>query len=94
VPAKRGARAVGSILLLSLVFVKWADQPRTISARAIYTFKGQERSERAPPPFSGAYEWVATYTRVGATEREVSGFRTCVPPDRSLMSRDIGHTPR
>jgi hypothetical protein len=46
----------------AIVFVKWADQPRTISARAIYTFKGQERSQGAPPPFNDTYEWVATYT--------------------------------
>jgi hypothetical protein len=46
----------------AIVFVKWADQPRTISARAIYTFKGQERSQGAAPPFNDTYEWVATYT--------------------------------
>jgi hypothetical protein len=46
----------------AIVFVKWPDQPRTISARAIYTFNGQERSEVAAPPFHDTFAWVATYT--------------------------------
>jgi hypothetical protein len=39
----------------AIVFVKWPDQPRTISARAIYTFNGQERSQVAAPPFNDTY---------------------------------------
>jgi hypothetical protein len=46
----------------AIVFVKWPDQPRTVSARAIYTFNGQERSEVAAPPFHDTFAWVATYT--------------------------------
>jgi hypothetical protein len=46
----------------AIVFVKWPDQPRTVSARAIYTFKGQERSQVAAPPFNDTFAWVATYT--------------------------------
>jgi len=46
----------------AIVFVKWPDQPRTVSATAFYTFKGQERSQVAAPPFNDTYEWVATYT--------------------------------
>ena len=46
----------------ALVFVQWADVPGTVSARAYYTFKGQERSESATPPFSDTTNWVATYT--------------------------------
>ncbi len=46
----------------ALVFVQWADVPGTVSARAYYTFKGQERSESAVPPFSDTTDWVVTYT--------------------------------
>ncbi len=46
----------------AVVFVKWADVPGTISAKAIYTWKGAETSEVKPPPFSDTYELVATYT--------------------------------
>lgn len=46
----------------ALVFVQWADVPGTVSARAYYTFKGQERSESAAPPFSDTTDWVVTYT--------------------------------
>lgn len=46
----------------AIVFVKWADVPRTVNARAIYTFNGKEGSQAAPPPFQDTYAWVATYT--------------------------------
>jgi hypothetical protein len=46
----------------AIVFVKWAEQARTVSARAFYTFNGQERSQAAAPPFNDSYAWVATYT--------------------------------
>jgi hypothetical protein len=46
----------------AIVFVQWADVPRTVSATAFYTWRGEERSKVATPPFDDLYEWVATYT--------------------------------
>lgn len=46
----------------AVVFVQWADVPGTTRATAFYTFKGEERSESAAPPFHDAYKLVAEYT--------------------------------
>lgn len=43
-------------------FVRWPDRAGTVSAKAIYTYKGVEQSKSAAPPFDDTYEWVATYT--------------------------------
>jgi hypothetical protein len=45
----------------AIVFVKWADVPGTVSARAIYTFNGSERSESLPAPFNDTFKFVADY---------------------------------
>jgi hypothetical protein len=45
----------------AIVFVQWADVPGTVSARAIYTFNGSERSESLPAPFNDTFKFVADY---------------------------------
>ncbi len=46
----------------AVAFVRWADVPGTISARAIYTRQGAEASEFRAAPFDDTYQLVATYT--------------------------------
>jgi hypothetical protein len=69
----------------AIVFVQWADQPGTVSAKAFYTWKGKEYSKVAESPFNDTYEWVATYTvppgqhwiQVGKGWRDGPGVDTC-----------------
>jgi hypothetical protein len=46
----------------AVVFGKWKDVPRTVSATVYYTYQGEERSVTGVPPWDDTYEFVATYT--------------------------------
>ena len=69
----------------AVTFVQWADVPGTVSAKAIYTYTGEERSTSAAPPFDDTYKLVADYQvpaghhwiAVGKGWINGPGVRTC-----------------
>lgn len=46
----------------SVVFGRWRDVPRTISATVYYLWRGSEYSKSGAAPWDDTYTWVATYT--------------------------------
>ena len=66
---EHGARADDPGNCSAIAFVQWKDVPGTISAKAIYTWRGSEYTKVAEPPFNDEYEWVIAYKAPAGTHR-------------------------